>query len=125
HALVWWMKCVDVAHVKTDWTLRFGNGYMVRAALAIGADGVHSKLRESLFGAASPQFTGCIAWRGVVPMERLPPQVSRHCGTNWVGAGGHVVHYPLRRGELMNFVGILERTDWQAGTWAGRGTAPR
>jgi len=116
------MQCVGVTQSETDVTLRFGNGDVARAALAIGADGVHSKLRESLFGAASPQFTGCIAWRGVVPMERLPPQVSRSCGTNWVGAGGHVVHYPLRRGELMNFVGILERTDWQVESWTVRGT---
>src|SRR5262245_57783169 len=116
------MRCVDVAQSDTEVTLRFENGESARAVLAIGADGVHSKLRERLFGAASPQFTGCIAWRGVVAMERLPPQVSRNCGTNWVGAGGHVVHYPLRRAALMNFVGILERSDWQVESWTMRGT---
>jgi len=116
------MRCVGVAQSDREVTLRFANGDAVRAALAIGADGVHSILREHLFGAASPQFTGCIAWRGVVPVERLPPQVSRTCGTNWVGAGGHVVHYPLRRGELMNFVGILERADWQVESWTVQGT---
>ena len=70
----------------------------------------------------SPEFTGCIAWRGVIPMELLPPHISRTCGTNWVGAGGHVVHYPVRAGTLMNFVGILERSDWQVESWTVQGT---
>jgi len=116
------MRCIDVAQSDTSVTLRFATGETAQAPLAIGADGVHSQVRASLFGAGAAQFTGCIAWRGIVPMERLPAQVSRTCGTNWVGAGGHVVHYPLRRGELMNFVGILERTDWQIESWTIRGT---
>ncbi|MFL5029852.1 MAG: FAD-dependent monooxygenase [Xanthobacteraceae bacterium] len=116
------MRCIDVAQSDTSVTLRFATGETAQAPLAIGADGVHSQVRASLFGAGAAQFTGCIAWRGIVPMERLPAQVSRACGTNWVGAGGHVVHYPLRRGELMNFVGILERTDWQIESWTIRGT---
>ncbi|MFL5108387.1 MAG: FAD-dependent monooxygenase [Xanthobacteraceae bacterium] len=116
------MRCIDVAQSDTSVTLRFATGESAQAPLAIGADGVHSQVRASLFGAGAAQFTGCIAWRGIVPMERLPAQVSRTCGTNWVGAGGHVVHYPLRRGELMNFVGILERTDWQIESWTIRGT---
>jgi salicylate hydroxylase len=116
------LRCIDVAQSDTSVTLRFAGGEIVEAPLAIGADGVHSQVRASLFGAGPAQFTGCIAWRGIVPVERLPPQVSRTCGTNWVGAGGHVVHYPLRRGELMNFVGILERTDWQVESWTMRGT---
>ncbi|MFL5043563.1 MAG: FAD-dependent monooxygenase [Xanthobacteraceae bacterium] len=116
------MRCIDVAQSDTSVTLRFASGESAQAPLAIGADGVHSQVRASLFGAGAAQFTGCIAWRGIVPMERLPAQVSRTSGTNWVGAGGHVVHYPLRRGELMNFVGILERTDWQIESWTIRGT---
>jgi salicylate hydroxylase len=115
-------RCVAVSQSDAGVTIRFDSGDTASAALAIGADGVHSQVRECLFGASSPQFTGCIAWRGVVPVERLPPQVSRTCGTNWVGAGGHVVHYPLRRGELMNFVGILERSDWRVESWTVQGT---
>jgi len=116
------MRCVGLAQSDAGVALRFATGETIEAALAIGADGVHSIVREGLFGAGSPQFTGCIAWRGLVPMTRLPPQISRTCGTNWVGAGGHVVHYPVRRGELMNFVGILERTDWQVESWTVAGT---
>src|SRR5438874_7652076 len=88
----------------------------------VGADGVHSRIRQALFGADRPEFTGVIAWRGVVPMERLPSHMARTVGSNWVGPGGHIVHYPLRAGRLMNFVGALERADWRVESWSARGT---
>jgi len=88
----------------------------------IGADGVHSRIRQGLFGADKPSFTGIIAWRGIMPMERLPAHLKRLVGTNWIGPGGHIVHYPLRAGKLMNFVGALERSDWQVESWSTQGT---
>src|SRR4051812_31643921 len=77
----------------------------------IGADGVHSSIRQALFGPDKPAFTGNIAWRGIAPMEKLPARMARLVGSNWIGPGGHIVHYPLRGGTLMNFVGVLERSD--------------
>ena len=43
-------------------------------------------------------------------------------GTNWLGPHGNVLHYPVRRGELMNFVSMSERTDWQVESWSTVGT---
>ena len=94
----------------------------VRGDALIGADGVHSKIRQALFGADRPEFTGIMAWRGVIPMERLPERMRRLVGTNWVGPGGHIVHYPLRAGQLMNFVGVRERADWQVESWSTAGS---
>jgi salicylate hydroxylase len=44
-------------------------------------------------------------------------------GTNWIGPGGHVINYLVRRGELLNFVGIVERQDWLLESWTEAGTA--
>jgi salicylate hydroxylase len=88
----------------------------------IGADGVHSRIRQALFGPDKPAFTGNIAWRGIAPMEKLPARMARLVGTNWIGPGGHIVHYPLRGGTLMNFVGIRERSDWQTESWSTKGS---
>jgi salicylate hydroxylase len=88
----------------------------------IGADGVHSTIRQALFGADKPSFTGNIAWRGIAPMEKLPSRMARLVGTNWIGPGGHVVHYPLRGGTLMNFVGMRERSDWKVESWSTKGS---
>ena len=115
-------KCVGLAQTPEHVELRFETGEPVTANLVVGADGVHSAVRENLFGAAKPEFCGIIAWRGVVPMERVPASIPRTIGTNWVGPGGHVVHYPLRAGTLLNFVGMGERTDWTVEGWNVRGT---
>jgi salicylate hydroxylase len=102
-------------------TLRTDKGELEGDAL-IGADGVHSTIRQALFGADKPTFTGNIAWRGIAPMEKLPPRMARMVGTNWIGPGGHIVHYPLRGGTLMNFVGMRERSDWRIESWSTKGT---
>jgi salicylate hydroxylase len=88
---------------------------------AIGADGVHSLMREQLFGSGPAEFTGIVAWRGVIPVERLPDRLTRPVGTNWIGPGGHVVHYPIRGGELMNFTSVIERRDWSVESWSTPG----
>ena len=98
-------------------TLRLANGARVTGDLLIGADGVHSRIRQQMFGQGAARFTGIVAWRGLVPMERLPPHLRRLVGANWMGVGGHVVTYPLRRGEILNFVGVVERDDWRVEAW--------
>ncbi|MGH8669780.1 MAG: FAD-dependent monooxygenase [Burkholderiales bacterium] len=115
-------KCVGFEQDTSRVKLQLENGESAIGDALIGADGVHSRIRQGLFGADRPVFTGIIAWRGIVPMDRLPPHMARMVGTNWVGPGGHVVHYPLREGRLMNFVGALERSDWQVESWSARGT---
>lgn len=99
----------------------FADGHHERAAALIGADGVHSQVRAALFGSRTPEFTGCVAWRGLVPRSRLPEGLMQPVGSNWVGPGAHVVTYPLRGGELMNFVGIVERDDWHIESWTEAG----
>ena len=82
----------------------------------------NSKVLQQIFGQGSARFTGLVAWRGLVPMQRLPPHQRRLVGANWIGVGGHVVTYPLRRGEILNFVGVIERDDWQVESWTEPGT---
>lgn len=103
-------------------TLALAGGESVRGRALIGADGVHSAIRAALFGPDRPKFTGCMAWRGLIPAERLPPHLKRPAGTNWVGPGGHIVHYFVRRGEILNFVGVRERSDWTVESWTAAGT---
>jgi salicylate hydroxylase len=115
-------RCVGASQSDRQVEVRFETGKMVNAAYVIGADGIHSKVRECLFGPDRPEFTGCVAWRGIVPMEWLPSQLSKMVGTNWLGPRGHVLHYPVRRGELMNFISLVERSDWQIESWTVGGT---
>lgn len=115
-------KCVGFTQTDGEVRLDLEDGTTATGDALIGADGVHSPIRQTLFGADKPQFSGIIAWRGIIPMERLPARMERRVGVNWIGPGGHVVHYPLRGGAVLNFVGALERTDWQIESWSARGT---
>jgi len=115
-------KCVGFTQTDGEVRLDLEDGTTATGDALIGADGVHSPIRQTLFGVDKPQFSGIIAWRGIIPMERLPARMERSVGVNWVGPGGHVVHYPLRGGAVLNFVGALERTDWQIESWSARGT---
>jgi len=115
-------KCAGFTQTDENVQLQFENHSPVIGDVLIGADGVHSQIRQRLFGGDRPQFTGIVVWRGIVPMEDLPQHMRRMVGSNWVGPGAHVVHYPLRAGKVMNFVGALERSDWQVESWSARGT---
>ncbi len=114
-------RCAAVTQNPDDAEIRFDDGTLVTAACVIGADGIHSQVRQCLFGPGKPQFTGVVAWRGLVPMERLAP-AAELVGTNWLGPHGHVLHYPVRRGEIMNFISFVERDDWQVESWVIEGT---
>jgi salicylate hydroxylase len=115
-------KCVGVAQDGEGVEIEFESGAAVRATVAVGADGVQSRVRACLFGADRPEFTGIVCWRVLVPRERVPPGIRMHVGTNWVGPGGHVVHYPVRGGELLNLVGLMERDDWRVESWTVQGS---
>ena len=115
-------RCAGFEQDEAGVTLQLEGGASVKGDALIGADGVHSRIRQALLGPDRPEFTGTIAWRGIVAMERLPKHMARMVGSNWVGPGGHIVHYPLRAGKVMNFVGVLERSDWRIESWTARGT---
>lgn len=115
-------RCTGFRQSDGGVTLSFADGSAAAADILVGADGVHSAVRQAMFGPDRPQFTGCMAWRGLVPMTLLPERLRALVGTNWVGPGGHVVMYPLRRGELLNFVGIVERDDWKGESWTDAGS---
>ncbi len=121
-ALVLGAQCRGFVQDADGVTLQLADGNEVRGQVLIGADGVHSRIRGQLFGADAPSFSGCLAWRGVIPLDRLPERLRRPVGTNWVGPGAHVIHYPLQGGKLMNFVGIVERDDWQVESWTQQGS---
>ena len=106
------------------------NGEGVRVSVAgatheghalIGADGIHSTIRNGLFGEQAPTFTGNVAWRALVPAARLPQGFLNPVGTVWWGPGSHFVCYYVRGGALVNCVCIVEKGGWTVESWTERG----
>jgi 2-polyprenyl-6-methoxyphenol hydroxylase-like FAD-dependent oxidoreductase len=103
----------------------FANGRRVAADVLVGADGIHSAVRAALFGDEAPRFAGCVAYRGLVPVERIADLGLGLGSQSWVGPGAHLVHYFVSRGRLLNFVGWTEHDTWSREDWTDRATIAR
>jgi salicylate hydroxylase len=115
-------RCVGFSQDADGVTLQLEGGRTARGDVLIAGDGVHSVVRGGLYGATRAQFLGIAAWRGLVPVQRLPAHMQVMVGTNWVGPGGHIVTYPVHGGKLLNFVGAIERENWPVESWTEAGT---
>ena len=114
-------RLIDIEDRGERATARFANGAATEVDLIVGADGIHSRTRELIFGSEKPRFTGCVAWRGLVPVERiahLEIEVASHL---WMGPGGHCVHYWVSARRLMNVVCIVEHGNWTGESWTDKG----
>jgi len=114
-------KVTEFDQTETGVRVSTEGGANFSGDVLVGCDGIHSAIREQLFGPDAPRFTGCVAWRATVPVDILPPGHVRPVASNWIGQGGHFVHYYVRRGELVNCVGVMERGAWQAESWSSAG----
>lgn len=110
-------KVTGVVEGEKTAAVRLADGSEIEGDVVIGADGIQSAVRNSLFGDLPAQFTGNICWRGVVATVELPPNFVPPTSSNWPGPHGHVVHYYIRGGALVNFVAVRETDQWTAESW--------
>ena len=102
-------------------TVHFADGRSAQADLLVGADGIKSVVRQHVLGADQPVFTGQVAWRCTVPVERIPPELRTDIvSTIWCGPRNHAVTYYLRNAQLLNFVGCVERPNEEESWTANR-----
>ena len=106
---------VGQACVATD-----GETYCFDAV--IGADGIHSMVRTALFGPEHPHYTGLVAYRGVVPRDRLDlPNLDTF--TKWWGPtpDRQIVAFPLLRGQEIFVFATIAKPDWAEESWTQPG----
>lgn len=114
------VRCIAVAQRENSAVAILESGEEIEADVVVGADGIKSAVRESLFGEDEPEFTGNVAWRFTVPEESLVEPIEPAV-TNWLGPGGHVVHYYVRGGRLVNVIAVYETQQWTAESWTQSG----
>ena len=93
------------------------DGRVLHGDVLIGADGIKSAIRAQILGQTAVSYTGDIAWRGVIPVEKLPKGIMETVSTVWCGPKKHAVMYYLRAGALMNFVGLVEHDQPEEESW--------
>lgn len=101
------------AHVEAV----FGNGARHAGRVLVGCDGLRSVTRGTFMVTEAPRFTGQVAFRCVVPRERIALRnVANACGV-FIGPGRMLNIYPIRNGALLNCVGIVRTDDWRDEGW--------
>jgi 6-hydroxynicotinate 3-monooxygenase len=100
--------------------LAFGDGVRVIVDAVIGADGVHSTVLETLFGAGKPHLTGQVAYRAVYRCELLGTEIDDR--VKWWGLDRHIVSYKVdpRRDELY-FIASTPEPAFEIESWSMRG----
>jgi 2-polyprenyl-6-methoxyphenol hydroxylase-like FAD-dependent oxidoreductase len=110
-------RCIGIEASGRGAVARFADGREIEADIIVGADGIHSVVRNAVCGLDAPRFTGCICWRGMAKADAVPGDIMVAEGTMWMGPHGHVVHYPVRRGELVNIVAHFDSDSWTEESW--------
>jgi salicylate hydroxylase len=97
--------------------LSFADGQELEFDAVVGADGIKSLVRQELMGEESPRFTGYVAWRGLVPIERLPENLIRPQSAVIIGTEKLVARYLIRHGKLLNYVAFARKSGWETESW--------
>ena len=91
------------------------DGRTITGCAMIGADGLWSKTRQKIVADGKPRVSGHIAYRAVLKREDVPADLWNPDVVLWAGPRTHLVHYPLRRGELYNLVAVFHSDHYSEG----------
>jgi salicylate hydroxylase len=111
-------RCTGLRQDAARAVVTFASGASARADVVIAADGIHSVLQGFVVEAAEPVFSGVVAYRGLVPrMDAYPADTMRM----WVGEGKHFLAFPVRAGQLLNYVGFVPSATSVRESWSAPG----
>jgi 2-polyprenyl-6-methoxyphenol hydroxylase-like FAD-dependent oxidoreductase len=111
-------RCTSFSQDEASATVGFSDGSTATADVVIGADGIHSVLQGFVVAPAEPVFSGVVAYRGLVPrLEEYPAGTIRM----WMGEGRHFLVFPVRAGQLLNYVGFVSSDTAVRESWSAPG----
>lgn len=116
-------RAATLAETGEAATLSFADGSSARGTAVVAADGIRSALRAAVAGEVPPAPRGVILYRGLMPLNRVPPEIEADCVTLWLCPGAHVVHYPVSNWRNFNVVvavdGALPDAGWKTPAHSG------
>ncbi|MGI8724610.1 MAG: FAD-dependent monooxygenase [Methyloceanibacter sp.] len=99
---------IEIATATREIIAHTSDGDEMRGSCLIGADGLWSTVRKFVAPQADLQFAGATAWRALMPTRELPAPFDAPVVGVWMGSGAHMVHYPVRGGDQLNVIVIIE-----------------
>jgi salicylate hydroxylase len=113
-------QCVAFAQDAQRAMVTFTSGAQAEAEVVVGADGIHSTLQHDVVAPSEPVFSGTVAYRGLIPAAQVPEWPAGSFRI-WLGAGKLLLVYPVRAGELLNFVGAVPADEQMRESWSAPG----
>ena len=112
-------RCTQFSQHDGSAAASLDTGEVVEADAVIAADGIHSVLQRYVVEPTEPVFSGTVAYRGLVPATRVPdwPQSL----VVWGGNGKHLLAFPVRAGQQINFVGFVPADEQMRESWSAPG----
>ena len=110
-------RCVNADGEGDRARLEFEGGERISADVVVGADGVHSEIRQGIAGDQPAVFSGTVGYRGLVRSVQLPSLPDRMALQFWAGPGRHLLHYAIDGGEVINFLAVVRVPRWDAPAW--------
>jgi salicylate hydroxylase len=113
-------RCTGFEQDGNTARVSFADGVTAAADIVIAADGIHSELRPCVYPSSIPVFSGSVAYRGLVPHERVPDWPTDRWQM-WLGKGKHFLAFPVRAGQLINYVGFVPTDEQMKESWLAAG----
>ena len=83
------------------------SGERIEALALVGADGVHSRIRQLIVNDGEPVASGAVIYRAVIPAGEMPKDQQKPHPTLWAGPNTHIIYYPVRDWTVFNFGGTV------------------
>jgi salicylate hydroxylase len=117
-------RAATIAQDGDGVTAVFADGSSYRVDALIGADGIHSAVRSAMFGQENPRFTGVVAFRAVVPAERVRHVPNIQAFTKWWGPNpeSQIVTFPLNQGKDIFIFATTAQDSWTEESWTTPGS---
>jgi len=110
-------KAIRITETSDSATVEFESGEKITGDLVIGADGIKSVARKHVIGDDHPEFTGHVAWRIILPVEKIPVALRPDVvSTVWCGPANHATMYYISGEKVINFAGCVKRP-WEEESW--------
>lgn len=113
-------QCVGFEQDEEVARLSFDNGAVAEVDAVIAADGIHSTLQRYVTEPADPVHSGSLAYRGLLAADRVPSWPT-DISQLWMGEGKHFLVFPVRSGQLLNYVGFVPTEQHTRESWSARG----